>query len=218
MTSAAGPASPGPASPQPVAVLDAAAWQRLHDLAVEAMGRAYAPYSGFPVGAAALVDDGRLVSGCNVENAGYGVTLCAECGLVSELVRTGGGTLVAFVCVDARAENLAPCGRCRQLLSEHAHPGMLLAMPGGLSTIDQVLPDRFSDADLAAVRTASAGPAVGGAASALPDTTGASSALPAAGAPAAADASSTHPDEAGAAPTRLGNTGTASEPTGAHAS
>lgn len=217
MTSIADPASPGPASPQPVAVPDAATWQRLHDLAVEAMGRAYAPYSGFPVGAAALVDDGRLVSGCNVENAGYGVTLCAECGLVSELVRTGGGKLMAFVCVDARAENLAPCGRCRQLLSEHAHPGMLLAMPGGLSTIDQVLPDRFTDADLAAARPGSTGPAAAGTSSARPGTVGAPPALSAAGPPAAADTSSFHPDAAGTASARSGQAGTSSEPTGAHA-
>ena len=130
--------------------VDGAAWARLRSLAVEAMGRAYAPYSRFRVGAAGLVDDGRLVSGCNVENAGYGVTLCAECGLVSELVRTGGGRLIAFACVDGRGEPCAPCGRCRQVLGEHAHPRMLLAMPDGLMTIDEVLPGRFTRADLEA--------------------------------------------------------------------
>ncbi|WP_103062198.1 cytidine deaminase [Actinomyces qiguomingii] len=123
-------------------------WMRLRALAAEAMRCAYAPYSRFRVGAAALVDDGRFVSGCNVENAGYGVTLCAECGLVSELVRTGGGRLVAFVCVDGDGRPCSPCGRCRQVLSEHAHPDMLLAMPSGLMTIDQVLPDRFTSADI----------------------------------------------------------------------
>ena len=128
--------------------IDGAVWARLRSLAVEAMERAYAPYSRFRVGAAGLVDDGRLVSGCNVENAGYGVTLCAECGLVSELVRTGGGRLIAFACVDGRGRPCAPCGRCRQVLAEHAHPRMLLAMPGGLMTIDQVLPGRFTRADL----------------------------------------------------------------------
>nr|WP_232621564.1 cytidine deaminase [Actinomyces naeslundii] len=112
------------------------------------MTHAYAPYSRFKVGAAALVDDGRLVSGCNVENAGYGVTLCAECGLVSDLVRTGGGHLVAFACVDADGRACAPCGRCRQLLSEHAADGMVLAMPAGMMTIDEVLPDRFTAADV----------------------------------------------------------------------
>ncbi|PHP52965.1 cytidine deaminase [Actinomyces sp. CtC 72] len=117
---------------------------------------AYAPYSHFRVGAAALVEDGRLVSGCNVENAGYGVTLCAECGLVSELVRTGGGRLVAFVCVDGDGQDCSPCGRCRQVLAEHAHPHMLLAMPSGLMTIDEVLPDRFTNADIARVTGASA--------------------------------------------------------------
>ncbi len=131
--------------------VDAPVWERLHDLAAQAMEAAYAPYSRFKVGAAALVDDGRLVSGCNVENAGYGVTLCAECGLVSELIRTGGGRLIAFACVDARAAALAPCGRCRQLLSEHAHPQMLLAMPGGVMTIDEVLPGRFTAQSLTAV-------------------------------------------------------------------
>ena len=130
--------------------VDGAAWARLRSLAVEAMGCAYAPYSRFRVGAAGLVDDGRLVSGCNVENAGYGVTLCAECGLVSELVRTGGGRLIAFACVDGRGEPCAPCGRCRQVLGEHAHPRMLLAMPDGLMTIDEVLPGRFTRADLEA--------------------------------------------------------------------
>ena len=130
--------------------VDGAAWARLRSLAVEAMGRAYAPYSRFRVGAAGLVDDGRLVSGCNVENAGYGVTLCAECGLVSELVRTGGGRLIAFACVDGRGEPCAPCGRCRQVLGEHAHPRMLLAMPDGLMAIDEVLPGRFTRADLEA--------------------------------------------------------------------
>jgi len=123
-------------------------WQALHELAVEAMTHAYAPYSRFKVGAAALVDDGRLVSGCNVENAGYGVTLCAECGLVSELTRTGGGRLVAFACVDAHGRALAPCGRCRQLLSEHAADGMVLAMPSGMMSIDEVLPDRFCADDV----------------------------------------------------------------------
>ncbi len=131
--------------------VDAHMWARLRELATEAMRRAYAPYSHFRVGAAALVDDGRLVSGCNVENAGYGVALCAECGLVSELVRTGGGRLVAFACVDGDGQPCSPCGRCRQVLSEHAHPDMLLAMPSGVMTIDQVLPDRFTQADIARV-------------------------------------------------------------------
>ena len=126
------------------AEVDEDTWSRLHDLAVEAMEHAYAPYSRFRVGAAAVTEDGRYVSGCNVENAGYGVTLCAECGLVSELVRTGGGRLVALVCVDGRGEACAPCGRCRQVLSEHAHPQMILAMPSGRMTIDEVLPGSFS--------------------------------------------------------------------------
>ncbi|GMA88261.1 cytidine deaminase [Angustibacter aerolatus] len=97
-------------------------WEALRALAVEAMGRAYAPYSRYPVGVAGLVDDGRVVSGCNVENAAYGVALCAECGMVSDLVRTGGGRLVAVSCVDGQGRLLMACGRCRRLLWEHGGP------------------------------------------------------------------------------------------------
>lgn len=123
-------------------------WDELRDTAVEAMGRAYAPYSRFKVGAAALVSDGRIVSGCNIENASYGVTLCAECTMVGELFMTGGGQLVAFVCVDGEGKTLMPCGRCRQLLFEHAIPGMLLETHSGIRTIDEVLPDAFGPRDL----------------------------------------------------------------------
>jgi cytidine deaminase len=124
-------------------------WDLLKDAAVKAMHQAYAPYSHFPVGAAALVDDGRIVSGCNVENASYGVGLCAECGLVSNLSMTGGGKLVAFYCVDGAENVLMPCGRCRQLLFEHSQEGMLLQTVSGIKTIEQVLPDAFGPRDLA---------------------------------------------------------------------
>jgi cytidine deaminase len=123
-------------------------WEELKAAAVAAMKNAYAPYSHFPVGAAALVDDGRIVSGCNVENASYGVGLCAECGLVSNLSLTGGGKLVAFYCVDGAGNILMPCGRCRQLLFEHSAPGMLLQTLSGIKTIDEVLPDAFGPRDL----------------------------------------------------------------------
>ena len=123
-------------------------WDELRAVATEAMHRAYAPYSRFRVGAAALVSDGRIVRGCNVENASYGVTLCAECGLVSELHMSGGGRLVAFVCVNNDGDTIMPCGRCRQLLYEHALPGMLLETVSGIRTIDEVLPDAFGPRDL----------------------------------------------------------------------
>jgi cytidine deaminase len=93
-------------------------WEALRTAAREAMAHAYVPYSKFPVGAAALTDDGRVISGCNVENASYGLTLCAECGLVSALHASGGGRLIAFACVDGAGAALMPCGRCRQLLFE----------------------------------------------------------------------------------------------------
>ena len=118
-------------------------WDALRSAAAEVAGRAYAPYSNFPVGAAALVDDGRIVAGCNVENASYGVTLCAECGLVSELVAGGGGRLVAFACVDGRGEPLMPCGRCRQLLYEHGGAELLVWTAGGVRTLGDLLPDAF---------------------------------------------------------------------------
>ena len=123
-------------------------WDSLREVAKKAMRLAYAPYSQFPVGVAAIVDDGRVVSGCNVENASYGVGLCAECSLVSNLTMTGGGKLVAFTCVDGNGEVLMPCGRCRQLLYEHSAQGMLLETVSGVKTIDEVLPDAFGPRQL----------------------------------------------------------------------
>ena len=107
-------------------------WEGLLDDARAAMSHAYAPYSHFPVGAAARVDDGRIVAGCNVENAAYGVALCAECGLVSQLHLTGGGRLTHFVCVNGHGELLMPCGRCRQLLWENGGPDLLLITGSGV--------------------------------------------------------------------------------------
>jgi cytidine deaminase len=127
-------------------------WDALRAVARQALVHAYVPYSGFPVGAAAIVDDGRVVSGANVENASYGLTLCAECALVSSLHMTGGGTLVAFTCVDGDGSALMPCGRCRQLLYEHSAEGMLLDTVSGVRTIDEVLPDAFGPRTLAAYR------------------------------------------------------------------
>ena len=123
-------------------------WDRLKEAATEVMGNAYAPYSEFPVGAAALVDDGRIVTGCNVENASYGLGLCAECGLVSELHRTGGGRLTHFVCVDGWGELLMPCGRCRQLLFEQGGPELVLLTSRGPRPMSEILPDAFGPDDL----------------------------------------------------------------------
>ncbi|MHC6219949.1 cytidine deaminase [Arthrobacter sp. MMS24-S77] len=123
-------------------------WAALEAAAVAAMGKAYAPYSKFPVGAAALTEDGRIVSGCNVENASYGLTLCAECALVGDLHMGGGGRLLAFYCVDAKGNVLMPCGRCRQLLYEFRAPGMQLMTTQGIKTMDQVLPDAFGPDNL----------------------------------------------------------------------
>jgi cytidine deaminase len=123
-------------------------WEGLRAAAREVMSHAYAPYSRFPVGAAALVDDGRVVVGCNVENASYGVTLCAECGLVSALHAGGGGRLVAFTCVDGRGAILMPCGRCRQLLFEHGGRDLLVETVSGIRPMSEVLPDAFGPEDL----------------------------------------------------------------------
>lgn len=123
-------------------------WDALRAAANEARTWSYSPYSNFSVGAAALVDDGRIVQGANVENASYGVGLCAECGLVSALAASGGGRLVAFSCVDGHGNVLMPCGRCRQLLYEFSAPGMLLETVSGIKTIDEVLPDAFGPRQL----------------------------------------------------------------------
>ena len=123
-------------------------WEELRAAAVAVMRRAYAPYSNFKVGVAARVDDGRIVSGCNVENASYGVGLCAECGMVSALHASGGGRLVAVVCVDQHGAALMPCGRCRQLLWEHGGADCLVETVSGVRPMSEVLPDAFGPEDL----------------------------------------------------------------------
>ena len=124
-------------------------WDALRTVADEAATHAYAPYSRFAVGAAALVDDGRTVAGCNVENAAYGVALCAECGLISQLHLTGGGRLTHFVCVNGDGAVIMPCGRCRQLLFENGGRELLLMTVSGVRRMDEVLPDAFGPDDLA---------------------------------------------------------------------
>ncbi|MGN7135270.1 cytidine deaminase [Rhodococcoides corynebacterioides] len=124
-------------------------WKSLRDSARDAMSHAYAPYSNYPVGAAALVDDGRVVTGCNVENVSYGLGLCAECGLVSALNASGGGRLVAFACCDARGEILLPCGRCRQVLFEFGGAALIVDTTSGPRPLGDLLPDAFGPDDLA---------------------------------------------------------------------
>lgn len=126
----------------------------LRAAALEAAARAYRPYSGLGVGAAALATPAgggpeRVVTGCNVENASYGLTLCAECSLVSDLHRTGGGRLRELVVVSHTGEPLAPCGRCRQLLSEHGGPGLVVHTARGPVTLGELLPDAFGPGGLA---------------------------------------------------------------------
>jgi cytidine deaminase len=123
-------------------------WDDLHEQAASASQRAYVPYSNFRVGVAGLVDDGRVVTGCNVENASYGLSLCAECGLVSNLFNSGGGRLVAVYCVDAEGAPLMPCGRCRQLLLEVGGRELLVSSSDGPKTLGELLPDAFSAEDL----------------------------------------------------------------------
>lgn len=138
-----------PAASAPGSGPDTELWARLLAAAREAATRAYAPYSLFAVGAAALVDDGRVVVGCNVENASYGVGLCAECGLVSALHGSGGGRLTYFACVGGpTAEVVMPCGRCRQLLWEHGGAGLQVLTPTGPLAMTAVLPQAFGPDDL----------------------------------------------------------------------
>jgi cytidine deaminase len=124
-------------------VTDAIDWKLLRDNAVQVAGRAYAPYSHFPVGAAALVDDQRIITGCNVENVSYGLSLCAECALVCALHATGGGRLLALACVDGGGSPLMPCGRCRQVLLEHGGPDLLIDHPDAPRRLGDLLPDPF---------------------------------------------------------------------------
>lgn len=123
-------------------------WEKLHKLAVEAASCAYVPYSNYPVGAACLTTGGQWFTGCNVENASYGLTLCAECGMISQLVREKGAKIAAFCCVNKLGEFIVPCGRCRQLLWEHASPNMLVRFPRGVIPMTEVLPDGFGNDDL----------------------------------------------------------------------
>ncbi len=123
-------------------------WDALQVAAAAVGERAYAPYSGYRVGAAGLADDGRVVTGCNVENAAYGVVLCAECGVVSDLVASGGGRLLAVICVDAAGKPITPCGRCRQLLYEHGGEALVVLTPLGVRTLGELLPQAFGRANL----------------------------------------------------------------------
>ncbi len=125
-------------------------WDELRSEALDAAGRAYAPYSRFHVGAAALVDDGAIVTGCNVENASYGLSLCAECGVVSDLYDSGGGRLVALSVVHQDGDLLTPCGRCRQLLLEAGGPELLVDSADGPRRLDSLLPDAFTATELGA--------------------------------------------------------------------
>ena len=123
-------------------------WTVLIDAAITAAESAYVPYSKYPVGAAALTDDGRIITGCNVENASYGLTLCAECGLVSALCLSGGGRLTAFTCVKGNHDIITPCGRCRQLLLEHGGPNLAVLSPDGECIVADLLPQYFGPSDL----------------------------------------------------------------------
>jgi cytidine deaminase len=135
-------------------------WPALRQAATTAAACAYAPYSRLQVGAAGLATDGRVITGCNVENASFGLTLCAECGLVSALHASGGGHLTAVSVVAGDGAPLVPCGRCRQLLLEHGGPGLLLdggAEAGAsLRELGALLPDAFTGGDLAGRRDADA--------------------------------------------------------------
>ena len=123
-------------------------WDQLRERARSLADRAYAPYSNVRVGAAALVDDGRIVAGCNVENASYGLSLCAECSLASDLIGSGGGRLVAVSVVGGDGSYLAPCGRCRQVLFELGGPDLLIDAGERIVTLDELLPEAFGPADL----------------------------------------------------------------------
>jgi cytidine deaminase len=124
-------------------------WPALRAVAISAAANAYAPYSRLAVGAAGLAANGAVVTGCNVENASFGLTLCAECGLVSALHAAGAARLIAVSVVAGDGAPLVPCGRCRQLLLEAGGPGLLLDSDGGPRQLGELLPDAFTGTDLA---------------------------------------------------------------------
>jgi cytidine deaminase len=124
-------------------------WPALRAAAARMTERAYAPYSRLHVGAAGVTSEGRVVTGCNVENASYGLTLCAECGLVSALHADGGSTLAAVAVVSGDGQPLLPCGRCRQLLMEAGGPGLLVDTAAGPAELARLLPSPFTGDDLA---------------------------------------------------------------------
>lgn len=132
-------------------------WQALRDRAVDAAQLAYCPYSTLQVGAAAIVDDGRVITGCNVENASYGLGLCAECALVGQLRLTGGGRLVALACQSGDGDLLMPCGRCRQVIYEFGGPHLLVDTPDGPQNMMWVLPAAFGPEHLPATAEAQRG-------------------------------------------------------------
>src|SRR5690606_18646810 len=118
-------------------------WDALRDAAVQAAAKAYAPYSGLQVGAAALTDSGEVVVGCNVENGSYGLTLCAECTMAGQLRLSGAQRFEAVACRSGTGQLLMPCGRCRQLLHELGGTDCLLDTPRGVLDMRRVLPDAF---------------------------------------------------------------------------
>jgi cytidine deaminase len=128
-------------------------WERLRSEAAAMAHRAYAPYSHVHVGACAVADDGRLVRGCNVENACYGLGVCAENSLASDLVGSGGGRLVAIAVVAGDGNPLTPCGRCRQVLFEHGGAELLVDDPGGPIPLGALLPSAFGPDDVEARRS-----------------------------------------------------------------
>ena len=136
--------TPDPAAPGPE--VD---WNRLRTRAREMATRSYAPYSRVRVGAAALTDDGRIIDGCNVENASYGLSLCAECSVASALVGSGGGRLVALSVVGGDGRYLAPCGRCRQILHEFGGGDLLVDAGGDVVALRELLPGAFGPDDVA---------------------------------------------------------------------
>jgi cytidine deaminase len=130
---------------------------RLIEAAVAVRGNAYAPYSGYRVGAAVLAADGRVFTGCNVENASYGLGVCAERHAVAAAVAAGCRDLVAIAVVTSSAPPASPCGACRQVLAEFGNLDVVLANLDGdrrTATVAGLLPDAFDPTTLEAARAA----------------------------------------------------------------
>jgi cytidine deaminase len=133
-------------------LVDSTTWTKLEDIAKNASTKAYCPYSEFPVGAALLDNDGRFASGCNVENASYSMTICAERNAVFHAIAEGMSGIAAMVVYTPTSMPSSPCGACRQVLYEFSPKALVRCICDGPDkielTVEDLLPFAFGPSNL----------------------------------------------------------------------